>query len=114
MKYEIWLSNDYTHFGHGIAHMDDGRKLELCAWQHTATYGRDSLLIDDEERFKIGGLYPLRWFIMPGSLEFYSVDKDTPDVLFHNESGVDLRIDDFGVLPNGASMEVQPHKTGTA
>lgn len=106
MKYEITLTSDYGYFGEGVAHLDDGRTLSLLSCLHTATYGRDSVLIDDEEYF-YRSRFPLRWFVKEGALDFYSVDKETPDVLLHNESGRDLRIDDFGVLRNGESMEIQ-------
>lgn len=106
MKYEIWLSSEYGYFKHGVAHLDDGRTLPLSTWIHSATYGRDSVLIDDEEHFCLSR-FPLRWLVGENSLEFYSIDADTPTVLFHNESGNDICIVKFGVLQDGKSIEVQ-------
>lgn len=107
MTYEIWLSERYGFFERGIAHMDDGTKLTLGGWLHSATYGPDSIMIDDTEHLRYGR-GALRWFIYMTSLEFYSVAKDSPEiVLFHNESGMDLKVDRFGVLQAGESMEVR-------
>lgn len=109
MTYEIWLSDQYGFFKHGIAHMDDGTELPLGGWLHSATYGPDSIMIDDTEHLHYGR-GALRWFIYMTSLDFYSVYRDAPEiVLFHNESGMDLKIDRFGVLPAGKSMEVRLH-----
>lgn len=107
--YEIWLSDKYGFFERGVAHMADGRTLELKSWVHVASFSEDSLLVDDEEHYTLGR-FPLRWFIGLGSLDFYSVDRDTPDVIFHNETGAELRIDKFGVMPNGISAVVSPRK----
>lgn len=105
MLYEIWIGEHYSHFDHGVAHLDDGRKIELKNWIHVATYGNDSVLIDDAEHFADCN-FPLRWFTKPGALEFYHISSNTPDVLFHNESNVDIRIDCFGILKPGESMTV--------
>lgn len=107
MTYEIWLSDQYGYFDRGIAHMDDGTELPLGGWLHSATYGPDSIMIDDTEHLHYGR-GALRWFIYMTSLEFYCVAKDSPEkVLFHNESGRDIKIDRFGVLRSGESMEVR-------
>lgn len=106
MKYEIWLNNNSSYFGRGIAYMDDERKLSLMSWMHVSSYGRDSVLIDDEENFD-SGRFALRWFITNGALDFYRINSDTPaSILFHNESGIDIRIDRFGILPNGESITI--------
>ncbi len=107
MKYEIWLSDTYGYFERGVAHTDDGRTLELKAWVHGSTYGSDTLLIDDEEHFK-ESRFPLRWYIKPNRLDFYVADSDIIEsILFHNEGGVDLRVDIYGILPAGGSLEVR-------
>ena len=107
MTYEIWLSDKYGYFDHGIAHMNDGTERPLGGWLHSATYGPDSILIDDTEHLR-QGRGALRWFIYTTSMEFYRVATDTPKIVrFHNESGVDLKIDRFGVLRAGESMEIR-------
>ena len=105
MTYEIWLGTHYSHFDRGIAHLDDGKTVVLDSCIHTATYGSDSILIDDVKHIN-ECRFPLRWFIKRDAIEFYCVADDTPDVLFHNESGTDIIIDRFGVLGNGESVEV--------
>ena len=107
--YEIWLSDKYGFFERGVAHMADGRTLVLKSWVHVASYSSDSVLVDDEEHHTLCR-YPLRWFVKDKALDFYSVDRDTPDVIFHNETGAELRIDKYGVLPNGASAEISPQQ----
>lgn len=106
MTYEIWLNDEYSHFERGVAHLDDGRTVELRTCPHIATYGPDSLLIDHGEE----GRWPLRWFIRETGLEFYSVCEDTPDVYFHNGSGKPLRIGDICELPDGKSFVAQIRK----
>lgn len=107
--YEIWLSNTHGFFERGVAHMTDGRTLELRHWMHVASYGRDSVLVDDEEHHTLAR-YPLRWLVEDKALDFYGVDSETPDVIFHNETGTELRIDKFGVIPHGISVVVSPQK----
>ena len=51
MKFEIWMGEHYSRFDHGLVHLKDGRSLPLKAWIHVATYGADSVLIADEERY---------------------------------------------------------------
>ena len=104
MKYEIWLGDDYTHFDRGIAHLDDGRRLDLYAMVHTSTFGSDSLLIDDEDYFDLCR-FPLRWIIHSNRLNFYSWDGITT-VLLHSERQEPIRIDGVGILLPGESMEV--------
>lgn len=107
--YEIWLSDTYGFFDRGIAHMADGRTLELKHWVHVASYSSDSVLVDDEVHHTLGRS-PLRWFVKNKALDFYHVTPDTPDVIFHNETGAELRIDKFGVMPHGISAVVSPRK----
>ena len=107
--YEIWLSGAYGFFGQGVAHLEDGRDVALKSWVHVASFSRDSLLVDDDEHYTLGR-FPLRWFIGLGSLDFYHVTPDTPDGIFHNKSGSDLRIDQYGVLPNGVSAVISPQQ----
>ena len=107
--YEIWLSDKYGFFERGVAHMADGRTLELKSWLHGSSFGQDSLLVDDEAYYTLGR-FPLRWFIGFSSLDFYRVTPDTPDVIFHNETGAELRIDKYGVISNGATAEISPQQ----
>lgn len=108
MKYEIWLGEDYTLFERGIAHLDDGRKLALMKHIHVATYGKDSVLIDDEEHYDLCR-FPLRWFPVADGLDLYAWD-DISTMLFHNESKANIRIDRFGVLRPDESIEVLLHQ----
>lgn len=50
MIFEIWLGTHYSHFDHGVAHLEDGGTVPLREWIHMATYGADSVLIADQER----------------------------------------------------------------
>lgn len=106
MKYEIWIGEHYSHYERGVAHLDDGRMVELQSLLHSATYSYDSILFDDVEHVAYGR-FPLRWFIKKDALDFYSIGDDTPDVLFHNLSNSDIRIDRFGILRKGESMKVR-------
>ena len=105
MMYEIWLSDEYGYFDRGIAHLDDGQTLPLKAWIRQATYGSDGVLIDDVEHFNYGR-FPLRWLIEEDALFFYSVDRDTPETVFHNESSVSLRLGSYGTVAPGESKRV--------
>ena len=105
MTYEIWLGDHYSHFDRGVAHYDNGKTIQLDSCIHTATYGSDSVLIDDIDHMNECS-FPLRWFIRSGALDFYSIGQDTPNVLFHNESQCDIRIDKYGILKSGESLEV--------
>ncbi len=105
MTYEIWLSNEYGYFDRGVAHLDDGQDIPLKVWIQQATYGSDGVLIDDVQHFK-SGRFPLRWLIEKDGLFFYSVDMDTPEVVFHNESEKPLRMGRHGTLAPGESKRV--------
>ena len=112
MKYEIWLGTHYSHFDKGVAHFNDGRTVSLDSCIHTATYGNDSVLIDDVEHID-ECRFSLRWYIKRDAIEFYCVTADTPDILFHNKSGESIRIDNFGVLENDKSMSIVFEKSKT-
>ncbi len=106
MTYEIWLGDHYSHFDSGIAHFDNGRTTALDSCIHTATYGSDSVLIDDVEHID-ECRFPLRWFIKSEAIDFYSIGEDTPDILFHNESEKDIRIDKYGLLKSRDSVSIK-------
>ena len=102
MTYEIWLSDEYGFFDRGLAHLDDGQDVALKAWIYQATYGSDGVLIDDVQHFDCGR-FPLRWLIEEDGLFLYSLDKDTPETIFHNESTKTLRLGRHGSLAPGES-----------
>lgn len=103
LVYEIWLGNTHTHFAHGIAHLPDGTTEELKTAIHSGMSCLDSVLIAHDD-FDCDSL---RWFIYPNRLKFYRIRPTTPDIIFHNESGRQIEIDDFGVMPNGVTVELQ-------
>lgn len=94
----------YSHFDHGLVHLDDGKSLPLKGWIHAATYGADSILIADKERYVCCD-FPVRWFIYPSGIEFYCWDKEVESITLHNKTGADLQIRGYGVLPDGESRE---------
>ena len=104
MIYEIWLGDHYSHFDHGVAHLDDGQDIKLKGLIHNASYCADSVLICHEEDWS-----HLRWFIHADSLDFYKVYKDAPTVIFHNGSKKTLKIDRLTTLAPGESMEADLH-----
>lgn len=104
MKYEIWMGNHYSRFDYGLVYLEDGRSLPLKAWIHTATYGADSILIADLERYELCD-FPVRWFIYQSGIEFYCWDEEVESITLHNCTGADLTIRDYGVLPAGESRE---------
>ena len=104
MIYEIWLGDHYSHFDHGVAHLDDGQDIKLKGLIHNASYCADSILICHEEDWS-----HLRWFIHADSLDFYKVYKDTPMVILHNKSKKTLKIDRLTTLAPGESMEADLH-----
>ena len=69
MLFEIWIGEHHSHFDRGIAHLNDGRTIELDSFFHIATYGRDSVLIDDIEHIEEFN-FPLRWFIKQNAIDF--------------------------------------------
>ena len=103
------VGNHYSHFYRGIAHFDDGRTVPLDSCIHTATYERDSIFIDDVNHIE-ECRFPLRWFVKDGALDFYGIGSDAPDILFHNESSKNIRIDKFGILKSGESLDVYMNK----
>lgn len=104
MRFEIWLGEDYSRFDHGLAHLDDGRSLPLKSWIHVATYGADSILIADQERYEYCD-FPVRWFIYRTGIEFYCWDKAIESITLHNESGADVMVKGYGLLPAGESRD---------
>lgn len=104
MKFEIWMGQHYSHFDHGLLHLEDGSTLPLKAWIHTATYGADSVLIADPERYKLCD-FPVRWFTTRAGIEFYCWDAEVESVLLHNETGTNVTVKGYGVLPAGESRE---------
>ena len=104
-RYEIWLGDHYSHFDRGIAYLEDGRTIALKSWVHVASYGSDSVLIDDEEHYTYGR-FPVRWFMRPGAMEFYSWDETVPSLLIHNSSSEEIRVDRYCVLKPGESKEL--------
>lgn len=70
MRFEIWLGGHYSHFDHGLLHLDEGSTKLLKGWIHTATHGQDRVLIADEDRY-IYDDFPVRWHIKENGLAFY-------------------------------------------
>ena len=106
MVFEIWLGEQYGYFDHGIARLRDGSTAPLLEWIHTATYGMDSLLITDEERYKWSE-FLVRWFIHPAGIELYGWDSEVEKIILHNESGKDLEVSEFGILRAGETLEME-------
>lgn len=106
MDFEIWLGTHYSHFDHGIAHLQDGSTVPLLEWIHTATYGRDTLLLDRADRL-LDVDYPLRWYIEESGLSFYNWDAEIERIIFYIESGKDLEVSEFGTLRAGGSCEME-------
>ena len=104
MKFEIWMGEHYSHFDHGLVHLDDGRSLPLKGWIHVATYGADSILIADQKRYELCD-FPVRWFIYPSGIEFYCWDAEVESITLYNCTGADLMISDYGVLAGGNTKE---------
>ena len=104
MKYEIWIGNHYSRFDHGFLHTKAGSCLPLKAWIHTATYGPDSVLIADPERYEYED-FPVRWFTTFAGIEFYCWDPEVKSIILHNDSGSEIIVKGYGVLPAGQSHE---------
>ena len=105
MIFSITLGKEFGYFDQGYARTDNDEEIPLKAWYRTATYGRDSILIDTVDHFG-EGRFPVRWFVMDGAIEFYGMDKDAPELYLTNESGIDIRVDRYGVLRDGEGMRV--------
>ncbi len=103
VTYEIWLTDNYSYFDHGIAHFDDEQTVPLKQYVHNRTYGPDSVLIGES---KTEFVPRVRYFLRTNMLEFYDVDKNTPELLLHNESNTKLQIGKIAAVPPGASARV--------
>lgn len=104
MIFEIWLGSEHdSHFDHGFVH-EDGRSLPLEMVIHSASPYADSVLLADYERSEVAD-FPVRWFTYEDGLEFYCWDELVKSVVLHNESGKDLDIKGYGVLPAGERRE---------
>lgn len=57
-----------ARFDHGLVHLDDGRSLPLKGWLHVATYGADSILLADRDRYELCD-FTIRWFIHQDGIE---------------------------------------------
>lgn len=106
MTYEIWLGEHWSHYGCGIAHLDDGSNKDLAAWLHTATFGADTVLIAEEDRYMEMD-FPVRWHAKENSLSFYDWEPHIESIIFHNDSGRSLEIIRFGVLEAGGTEELK-------
>lgn len=104
MKYEIWLGEHYSHFDHGLVHLEDGRSLPLKGWIHVATYGADSILLADQDRYECCD-FPVRWLIHPSGIEFYCWDAEVESITLHNDTSADVMVEGYGILLAGKSQE---------
>lgn len=105
MKYEIWLGNDSTHFDHGIALFDDGCKKPLGAFCNISIR-QDSLLVGTtDENGELND--KLRWYPMPGVIDFYIWSKDLEYLIFHNSSDHDIYITGYSYLKPGETAEIR-------
>lgn len=105
MKYEIWLEKDSTHFGRGLAHLEDG-SIEQLAGYCNVSIRQDSFIIGTMNEY--GEIDDrLRWFPKPGVIEFYSWENDLESIVFHNETGYDIYIFRFAYLKPGESVEIR-------
>jgi len=105
MTMEIWLGDHYSHFDHGVLHMDDGSTTPLKGWIHTSTYGDDTLLVDDAECCVCGD-FPLRWYIGYDSLHLYCWDREIERLILHNAATKILDIGRYGVLYPGDTLDL--------
>lgn len=106
VTYEIWLGDHHSHFERGIAHLENGKDVELVTYYHSDSSSHDSVLIDHEDT----GSARLRWFIFSDKLEFYGVDADTPIVILHNTSGREIKIIGYAILHKWENAELDLYK----
>lgn len=105
MKYEIWLGNNSTHFDHGVAVFDDGRTEPLDTFCNVGIQQNSLLIGIANEYGEIDD--QLRWYPMPGVIDFYVWSKDLDGLTFHNTSDHDIYICGYAYLKPGESTEIQ-------